>query len=111
MYRNKYGNKKTEINGIKFDSKKEAKRYTELIELEQQGSVMNLELQPRFTLIDKYVNGSGEKVRALTYIADFKYLTDKGVVIEDVKGMKTDVYKIKKKMFEKLYYPMIIKEI
>ena len=111
MKRNKYSNKKTIIDDIKFDSKREAARYTELKVMEEQGLIKDLVLQPKFVLIDKYKNGDGKNVRALCYVSDFQYFTDYGVVIEDVKGMKTDVYKLKKKLFERFYKPLTITEI
>jgi len=111
MYRNKYHNKKTIVDGITFDSKKEARRYSELKLLVRAKEISNLELQPKFMLIDKYTNGNGKKVRALTYVADFQYTTKYGIVVEDVKGMKTDVYKLKKKLFERIYAPLTITEI
>ena len=94
----KYHNKKTIIDGIKFDSKKEGYRYLYLKELENKGIIKNLqrqvkyELQPSFKYNDK-------TIRAITYIADFVYEKDNKIIVEDVKGIKTDVYKLKKKLF------------
>lgn len=95
---NKYHNKKTEVNGVLFDSKKEANRYQELLFLYSQGKISHLELQPRFPFI---IN---EK-KICTYVADFIYLDkDKNCyIVEDVKGFKTDVYKIKSKLFKAIY--------
>lgn len=96
----KYNNKKIEVDGIKFDSRKEANRYTELKLLERVGSIKHLELQPKFLLQESFKH-KGKTIRALYYVADFKYFDKKKfkMVVEDVKGMKTDVYKIKKKLF------------
>lgn len=101
MIRNKYSNKKITIDGLKFDSKKEGKRYTELKLLEAAGEITNLEMQKRFEIIPKQ---AGE--RASNYIADFVYydFNKQRKVIEDVKGFKTDVYKLKRKLV-KLKYP------
>ena len=104
MIKSKYRAVKTTIDGIKFDSKKEAKRYQELKLLERAGAIKALELQPRFILQDKF-RLKGETHRKIEYIADFKYfdVDKKAWIVEDVKGIKTDVYKLKKKIFLKLY--------
>ena len=104
LRRGKYNNVKIEIDGFKFDSKKEAKRYGELKLLVMGGEVFNLELQPKFPCV---VNG----VKVCTYIADFRYSARGGDVIEDVKGMKTRVYRLKKKLVEALYPSVKITEI
>ena len=102
----KYHNKKTEYDGIKFASKKEATRYCELKQLERAGIIKDLRLQPRYTLQEKY-EINGRKERAITYIADFEYYDNEKqkIVVEDVKSpaTKTQVYRIKKKLFEKRY--------
>jgi len=93
---NKYGAKKTTVDGIIFHSKKEAKRYTELKFLEELGEIKNLRLQM------KYKMGANEK-HICTYTADFVY-TEKGVeVVEDCKGFRTPEYKLKAKMMEAIY--------
>lgn len=81
-------------NGITFDSMAEMRRYLELKMLEKSGVIAGLELQPKFLLIPKTEKGG----RAVYYIADFKYTKDGKTVYEDVKGVKTDVYKLKKKL-------------
>ncbi len=90
----KYRNKKT--NG--YDSKKEAKRADELKLLERAKVISNLEKQVAFELQPSF-KADGKTERAIKYIADFKYSKDGTEVVEDVKGFKTDVYKIKRKMF------------
>ena len=106
---NKYKNKIIYVDGIKFQSKKEANRYIGLKQMEKLGVIQNLqrqvkyELQPSFKL-------NGETIRAITYIADFVYIQDDVEVIEDVKGMRTKEYLLKKKMFE-YKYQKEIKEI
>ena len=104
----KYRNVKTKIDGITFDSKKEAKRYTELMLLKNQGVIKDLELQPKFDII---IN---EKKIAF-YKADFKYF-DIGRyewIVDDVKSpaTKTPVYRLKKKILENQEHPVIITEI
>ena len=98
MYR-KYHSKKTIVDGKKFDSKKEAARFKELCLLQSQGYIKDLQLQVKFELIPKQ---KGE--RACFYVADFVYTDcETGeMVVEDVKGMRTDVYKIKRKLM--LYF-------
>lgn len=106
----KYRAKKTEIDGIKFDSKKEAKRYIALRELEKQGNIEKLVLQPRFLLQEGF-RKNGKAYRKIEYVADFMYEQDGKLIVEDVKGIKTDVYKLKQKLFEKRYQDLTIKEI
>ena len=106
----KYRAKKTEIDGIKFDSKKEAKRYIALRELEKKGNIEKLTLQPRFLLQEGF-RKNGKAYRKIEYVADFMYEQDGKLIIEDVKGIKTDVYKLKQKLFEKRYSDLTIKEI
>ena len=106
----KYRAKKTEIDGIKFDSKKEAKRYIALRELEKKGNIEKLMLQPRFLLQEGF-RKNGKAYRKIEYVANFMYKQDGKLIIEDVKGIKTDVYKLKQKLFEKRYQDLTIKEI
>lgn len=104
MTYSKYKARKTTIDGITFDSKKEAGRYQELKLLERAGAIKDLALQPRFLLQDKF-KYQGKTERKIEYVADFKYLDTKTgkVMVEDVKGFKTDVYKLKRKIFLKQY--------
>lgn len=89
-----------------FDSQKEARRYDELAALLRAGKIRDLRLQPTFTLQESYVTAEGETMRAITYKADFSYLvpvtegagTRLERVIEDAKGDRTEVYKLKRKM-------------
>lgn len=100
----KYRAKKTVVDGIKFDSKREAERYCELKLLEKAKEIRNLELQPRFLLQDKFKDRNGKTHRKIEYVADFMYIDKDGKkIVEDVKGMMTDVYKLKKKLFLNLY--------
>lgn len=106
----KYHSKTVTVEGIKFDSKKEAKRYAELKLLERAGEIENLELQPEYELQPKF-RKDGVTYRAIKYRADFRYKDHGKVVVEDVKGFKTDVYKLKKKLFEYRYPELTIKEV
>ena len=98
--RSKFNAKKTTVDGIVFDSKREAARYVELRDLERAGKIRDLKRQVRFELISAF-ECDGKHYRPTTYIADFTYTdceTGKGIV-EDVKGVRTDVYRLKAKMF------------
>lgn len=108
----KYHSKKTIIDGIEFDSKKESMRYQELKLLERAGKIRELKLQPEYELIPKFKKNN-KTYRKTIYKADFSYFdveTNKHIT-EDVKGFKTDVYKLKKKLFEYRYNDLEIKEV
>lgn len=98
----KYNNKKTQIDMYVFDSTKEAKRYKELKLLERAGEIINLELQPRFLLQESF-RKNDKTYRKIEYVADFKYIENGKTIVEDVKGLQTEVFKIKHKLFEKKY--------
>ena len=100
----KYNNQKTTYNGKEYDSKKEAKRAWELDLLLKSGNIKGYETQPRYPIIH---NG----IKICTYIGDFLVTkTDGSRDLEDVKGVKTAVYVLKKKLV-KAYYGIDIKEI
>lgn len=106
MFR-KYHNKKTVIDGIKFDSKLEAERYAQLKILERAGFIRDLELQPEYELIPSF-RKNGKTWRKTVYKADFRYISceDDSYIIEDVKGsisVITDVFRLKQKLFEYKY--------
>ena len=99
----KYGNTKVEYDGIRFDSKKEARRYMELTMLERNGDICNLRRQVKYELLpNQYtVNEKGKKKlveRAVAYVADFVYEEDGRTVVEDTKGYRTKEYIIKRKL-------------
>ena len=94
--RSKYNNKKVTHFGITFDSIKEGRRYLDLRLLEKAGQIFDLELQPKFPI---EING----VKICTYKADFRYKTEHGEVVEDVKGYKTAIYNLKKKLVKAVY--------
>ncbi len=100
MIRHKFNAKPTELDGIRFSSKKEAKRYSELKLLQKSSEVLFFIRQVPFHL--------PANVR---YVCDFMvFWTNGEVTIEDVKGMKTDMYIVKKKILEDMY-PIKITEI
>ena len=82
-----------------FDSKHEAKRYQELRLLEQAGEITNLRLQVPFELIPKSKHGM-----PIRYIADFTYNDQSGqLIVEDAKGVKTPVYRLKRRIMAEIY--------
>lgn len=103
---NKYGNKFVVIDNILFRSKKEADRYIELKLLKKQKKISDLAVHPRFLLY-----------AGIKYEADFTYLEEdpltgkKTKIVEDVKGVKTQVYKLKKKLFLEIYKDVVFREI
>lgn len=102
MKYSKYKALKTKIDDIVFDSALEAKRYKQLKLLEDAGAIKNLQLQPKFNLMDSY-KYNGKTIRAIIYIADFMYEEDGKRIVEDVKGIRTKDYIIKSKLFIKKY--------
>lgn len=112
QWRTKFGNVKVKIDGHNFDSKKEAKRYGELLLLEAAGEIGRLELQPKYVLQDAFYH-RGAPHRAITYTADFSYWEKGQKVVEDVKSpptrRKTD-YVIRKKLFLKQHPEIVFKE-
>ena len=99
--RNKYGARKTTVDGITFDSKWEAQRWGELQAMERGGLVRDLERQVKYDIV-----GNGEKI--CRYIADFRYkmVDDDGStkeVVEDAKGFETADFKIKKKLMKAVH--------
>ena len=98
----KYRAQRVEIDGHKFASKKEGSRYRQLKMLEEVGKIQNLTLQPSFELAPA-VTLDGKKKRSLTYVADFQYVENGLVVVEDVKSAFTStlpVYRIKKHLMK-----------
>ena len=112
MAYSKYRNKKVKVDGHTFDSQKEARRYKEVKLMERAGAIKGLEIQPAFELIPT-IRTETETLRKTVYKADFRYVDTKtgGVVVEDVKGFKTDVYKLKKKMLLHKYEGIDFREI
>lgn len=107
----KYHNRKTVIDGIKFDSKKEANRYVELKLMEKAGVIHSLHLQPSFILQEAFTDYTGKKHRAIKYKADFEYIENDKLTVEDVKGFKTKEYRLKAKLFMFKYQDVVFKEI
>ena len=89
----KFGNRRTEVDGLAFASKREARRYLDLREQQRAGRISDLRTQVEFPIA---VNG----VAICVYIADFVFLRDGVQVVEDAKGCRTDVYKLKRRLME-----------
>ena len=106
----KYGNEKTMVNGILFDSKLEANRYWELSILQRAGKIKNLKLQPEYELQPAF-RKNGKAFKRISYIADFEYQQDGKTIVEDTKGFRTEVFRLKEKLFEYKYPNLEIKEI
>ena len=104
IVKSKYGNRKTKG----FDSAKEWRRNQELEALQRAGEISELNrqvpfvLMPSYTIADETTRQGFRTVREIRYIADFTYrLKDGTRIIEDVKGMQTDVFKLKRKLLER----------
>lgn len=106
--RSKYHAKKTCVDGITFDSKREADRYLVLKGMEEDGTIRDLRRQVRYELVPAF-DVDGRHCRPIFYVADFVYVEDGKEVVEDVKGMRTDGYRLKSKLFARRY-GKIIKE-
>lgn len=106
--RDKFSAKRTVVDGITFDSKREAARYLDLKAMERAGEITRLKLQPEFPLecggnpvlirSKGYPNG-----RRAKYVADFKYMRGTENVVEDVKGFDTPLSRLKRAMVEAEY--------
>lgn len=90
------------MDGITFDSCKEAYRYLVLKGMEEDGIIEDLRRQVRYELVPAF-DVDGRHYRPVYYVADFVYVEDGKEVVEDVKGMITDVYKLKSKLFARRY--------
>jgi hypothetical protein len=100
MTQSKYRNRKTTVDGVTYDSAKEARRGAELRLLERAGKIQDLCAQVKYTLIPAQKRDGKVIERAVTYIADFVYKENGETVVEDVKSpaTRTPVYRLKKKL-------------
>ena len=96
MKPSKYRAVRTVVDGVTFASKREAARYQELLLMQKGGLIEGLECQPRYPI---EVNGH----KICTYVADFTYLERRKRILEDVKGVKTPVYRLKYKLMQACY--------
>lgn len=109
---NKYGNIKTESDGHIFDSRKEANYFDQLKLRMEAGEIRHLVIQPRYELQPAF-DKDGKHNQSIEYVADFEYIdvADGKTYVIDVKGKKTPVYNIKRKMFEYRYQDLHILEV
>ena len=108
----KYRNAPTERAGIRFDGRKEARRYDELMVMLRAGIISDLRLQPQFTLQESYITESGERIRAIRYTADFSYHFGNKLVVEDVKSKPTRTKEyLRNKKFMRSKFGIDIQEI
>lgn len=102
----KYNSRKTTVNGITFASRLEAERFQQLLLLEKAGEISGLKLQLGLQINPPWVNPyTGAKLKGSTYYADFAYIDNRShkMVIEDTKGVETDVFKLKWNLAQSLY--------
>lgn len=92
----KYGAQPVEVDGRRFASKREAARYLLLKARAAAGEIEGLELQPRYPLV---VNG----VKVAVYVADFRYREAGTLVVEDTKGFRTPIYRLKRKLMKAIH--------
>ena len=95
----KYNNSKVEVDGYTFDSMAEYRRYVELKMLAQAGTITELVVHPSYELQPAFRTADGKRERAICYEGDFEYVENGRLIVEDVKGAETDVWKLKRKMF------------
>lgn len=107
----KYNAQKTTIGDVTFDSKREAQRYPVLLARAAAGEIHDLQLQPRFELQPAFKDVRGKTVRAIYYVADFQYVENGHIIVEDVKGMETAVFKLKRKLFLYRYGRQVVLRI
>ena len=102
--RSKYNARKVHEDGYTFDSIQECYRYRDLVLMEKAGAISNLVVHPVFLLQENFKDAAtGKRHRAITYEGDFQYLENGVTVVEEVKGKPTDMFRLKWKMFRKLY--------
>jgi ribosomal protein S8 len=110
----KYNNRKTQVDGIWFDSKVEAERYRDLRILEAAGEISKLEVHPKFTLVPGFTPINGKREKAITYKADFSYIENGKVIVEDVKSVATRTardYVMRRKLLQWTHKHILFREV
>ena len=107
---NKYHAVKANIDGFTFDSKAEAGHYVQLRYEAEVGDITDLQVHPRYELLHAFTH-NGKKIAGIYYEADFSYTQDGKQVVVDVKGFKTDVYRLKLKFLLSLYPDIDFQEV
>jgi len=107
----KYGNRRVQLDGYTFDSQAEANRYVELKLLVRGGVISSLRVHPPYIIQSAFTHKYAGKVREIRYVADFEYV-EKGVqVVEDVKGVRTPAYQLKRKLMLAHFAEMDFREL
>lgn len=106
----KYNATKKTVDGVTFDSAGEARAGLLLMLWEKVGAIQSLERQPRYVLMDGYTDDAGRKVRSMEYVPDFRFIRDNKIVVVDFKGMRTEAYKLKAKLFRQRYPYLVFEE-
>lgn len=104
----KYNNRILERDGMKWDSVAEYERYVVLRDKAAQGDISDLAIKPTYELHEAYKLPGCKRQPAITYTPDFEYVQDGVLVTEDVKGVETAVFKLKRKLFESRYGRAIV---
>lgn len=99
----KYHSTPTDVNGIRFDSKREANRWAELRLMERAGKIQKLKRQVKYLLIPSQYRDGKCVERECCYLADFVYIKDGHLVVEDCKGFRTPEYRLKRKLMLERY--------
>ena len=110
----KYHSKQVIVNGIKFQSKLEGTRYQQLLWLLNADEISDLKLQPEFQIFEGYIDSvTGEKHKSRYYVGDFKYTDKKShqTIVEDTKGIETDVFKLKWEMVQEKYPEYVFRKL
>lgn len=109
--KSKYNNEKTVVDQFEFDSKKEAEYYSNLKLLKMAGEIKEIKLQQKYILQPGFEK-NGHKFKPITYIADFVVTNkDDSVDVIDIKGVETQVFRIKRKLFEYVYPDLNLKVV
>jgi len=111
MAYSKFGNIKTTIDGILFDSKLESRFYEYAKQLKEMGKIKDFEMQVKYEIFPSFKK-NGKSWRKIEYVADFViHHFDETIEVIDVKGVETDVFKIKQKMFEYKYPDLVLQTV
>lgn len=109
--RGKYNARAVYIGSLQFDSMAEAARYRELALLEAAGAIAGLQVHPCYELQPAFTDSTGKRWAAIRYEADFAYTEDGTQVVEDVKGVQTAAFRLKRKLFLHRYPSLVLRVI
>ncbi len=107
--RNKYNARRARLDGYTFDSQAERDRYLDLRLRVTGGQISELEIHTRYELAPAFVDKQGNRHRAIMYTDDFSYYENGHRIVEDVKGFKTPVFRIKEKLFRRAYPDLVFR--